>query len=77
MANILNFVKPIFAAEFPPRLRLRAGSVNILNPGLEGDVLRIISQLETDLIDLKGEVFVVKIFLELHLLPQVVVQLAV
>ena len=69
--------QPIFAAEFPPRLRLRASCVDILHAGLEGDVLRIISQLETNLVNLQGEVLVVQVLLQLDLLPQVVVQLAV
>ena len=75
MGNFNN--KPIFAAEFPPRFRLRAGGVNILYAGLEGDIFRIISQLETYLVNLQGEVFVVQIFLQLNLFPQVIVQLAV
>ena len=80
--NVRNRVRidknsPVLAAKFPPGLGFRSRCIDVLDTGLERDVLRIVAELEADLIDVQGQVLVVEILLQLHLLPHVVVQLAV
>ena len=68
---------PILATKLSPRLRFRARGINVLYSRLKSNVFRIISELETYFVNVQSIILVVKILLQLDLLPEVVVQLTV